>query len=106
MEKVALVTGGSRGLGSAISLALADNGAKVAINYRSRTKEAKDVQEQIVKKGGKAEIFKGEVTDEENVKQICEAVVHTFGPIDILVVKNATLVMFISQLKHSVGKIC
>ncbi|HZI24017.1 MAG TPA: 3-oxoacyl-ACP reductase family protein [Chryseolinea sp.] len=90
-DRVALVTGGSRGLGAAISLALAQSGAKVAINYFSRTDEARALQEQIIKSGGNAEIFKADVTDEVQVKKLCESAVKKFGPIDILVL-NATLV--------------
>lgn len=90
-NKVALVTGGSRGLGSAISVALAHSGAKVAINYLSRTEEAKKIKSKIIESGGIAEIFQGDVTEENQVKLLCEQVVRTWGPIDILVV-NATLV--------------
>jgi 3-oxoacyl-[acyl-carrier protein] reductase len=89
--KIALVTGGSRGLGAAISVSLANSGAKVAINYFSRAEQAKTVQADIVKRGGVAEIFQADVTDETGVRDLCEAVVRKFGPIDILVV-NATLV--------------
>lgn len=90
-NKVALVTGGSRGLGAAISTALAHSGAKVAINYFSRTEEATEVKTKIIDSGGTAEIFQADVTDENQVKQLCDRVVKKFGPIDILVV-NATLV--------------
>jgi len=90
-DKVALVTGGSRGLGAAISTALANSGAKVAINYYSRTAEAKSLRDEIQNQGGIAEIFQGDVTDEKTIVEICDAVVKKFGPIDILVV-NATLV--------------
>lgn len=90
-DKVALVTGASRGLGAAIAVALATNGAKVAINYFSRIEEAKKVQRQILDSGNTAGIFQADVTDEAQVKQLCNDVVKKFGPIDILVV-NATLV--------------
>lgn len=90
-NKVALVTGGSRGLGSAISIALARSGAKVAINYFSRTEEAEKIKSKIIEGGGMAEIFRADVTEENQVKLLCEKVVKTWGPIDILVV-NATLV--------------
>ncbi len=89
--KTALVTGGSRGLGAAISNSLADNGANVAINYLSRRDDAKAVQSNIIENGGRAEIFPGDVTDENDVIRICKDVTSTLGPIDILVV-NATLV--------------
>ncbi len=90
-NKVALVTGGSRGLGAAISTALASRGAKVAINYFSRTAEAKKVQSQITASGNVAEIFQGDVTDERQIQQLVHNVVQKLGPIDILVV-NATLI--------------
>jgi 3-oxoacyl-[acyl-carrier protein] reductase len=90
-DRVALVTGGSRGLGAAISWSLAQSGACVAINYFSRTSEAGALQEKILNCGGTAEIFKADVTDEIQVKELCVAVVKRFGPIDVLVV-NATLV--------------
>jgi 3-oxoacyl-[acyl-carrier protein] reductase len=90
-NKVALVTGGSRGLGAAISTTLADSGAKVAINYHSRTEEADQVKRSIIDRGGIAEIFKADVTDERQVKLLCDDVVKKLGAIDILVV-NATLV--------------
>jgi NAD(P)-dependent dehydrogenase (short-subunit alcohol dehydrogenase family) len=90
-NKVALVTGGSRGLGAAFSTTLADSGAKVAINYFVRSEEAKALQATITEKGGIAEIFQADVTDESQVQQLCEAVTKTLGPIDILVL-NATLI--------------
>lgn len=89
--KVALVTGGSRGLGAAISMALASRGAQVAINYFSRIEEARKVQSQITAQGNTAEIFQADITDEKQVKQLVADVTSKFGKIDILVV-NATLV--------------
>lgn len=90
-NKVALVTGGSRGLGAAISAALAASGAKVAINFYSRSEEANQLRTKINQGGGQAEIFQADVTDEGQVKTLCEAVDSQFGSIDILVL-NATLV--------------
>jgi len=89
-NKVALVTGGSRGLGAAITLALSRSGAKVAINYFSRKEEAEKLRERIIESKGIAEIFQADVTNEIEVKNLCEKITETFGPIDILVV-NATL---------------
>lgn len=100
-DKVALVTGGSRGLGAAISTTLGTSGAKVAINYFSRSEEAKDLRSEITKSGGTAEIFQGDVTDEKQVTQLCKAVVKKFGPIHILVV-NATLV----HVHKSIEELC
>lgn len=90
-DKVALVTGASRGLGAAIACRLAEAGAKTAINYFSRAKDALEVKNTIEQNGGTAEIFQADVTEGTSVKALCENVVRMFGPIDILVV-NATLV--------------
>ena len=90
-DKVALVTGGSRGLGAAISRQLGQSGAKVAINYFSRSAEAESVREEILATGGDAEIFKADITDEVEVASLYANVVEHFGSIDILVI-NATLV--------------
>ena len=90
-NKVALVTGGSRGLGAAISRALGQSGAKVAINYFSRSAEAKNVRAEILESDGEAEVFRADITDEVEVADLCAKVVDRFGSIDILVV-NATLI--------------
>ncbi len=90
-HKTALITGASRGLGAAIALKLGAAGARVAINYFSRTAEAEKVREEILEGGGIAEIFQADVTDEQQIKILCDKVVTLFGPIDILVI-NATLV--------------
>jgi 3-oxoacyl-[acyl-carrier protein] reductase len=90
-NKVALVTGGSRGLGAAISKALAQRGAKVAINYFNRSEEAKALRSEITDGGGICEVFQGDVTDEDEIVKLCDAVVKRLGPIDILVL-NATLI--------------
>jgi len=90
-NKVALVTGGSRGLGASMAIHLAQAGAKVAINYYSRTEEAQKVKDKILKSGCEAEIFQADVTDENEVNSLCARVVNRFGTIDILVI-NATLV--------------
>lgn len=90
-NKVALVTGGSRGLGAAISKALASSGANIAINYFSRSADAKALLSEIMEDGGNAAVFQGDVTDEADVTRLCAEVVNLFGPIDILVI-NATLI--------------
>jgi 3-oxoacyl-[acyl-carrier protein] reductase len=90
-NKTALVTGASRGLGAAIAIRLGAAGANVAINYLNRKKDAEKVREEILEGGGKAEIFQADVTDEDQIKILCESVVRHFSAIDILVV-NATLV--------------
>ena len=83
--RVALVTGGSRGIGRAIALALAEVGAAVAVNYRARGEEAKAVADVISKNGGRAAVFAADVADGGAVKRMVEEVEKRLGPIDILV---------------------
>ena len=83
--KVALVTGASRGIGKAIALALAENGAAVAVNYSSSETSALEVAEIIRKNGGRAEIFKARVNVESEVEEMFTAVEKSLGPVDILV---------------------
>ena len=83
--KVALVTGASRGIGKAIALALAENGAAVAVNYSSSEASALEVAEIIRKNGGRAEIFKARVNVESEVEEMFTAVEKSLGPVDILV---------------------
>lgn len=84
-DKVALVTGASRGIGKAIAIALAHQGAKVAINYSSSDDAALEVCETIRKNGGTAEIFKAKVNVEEEVDSMFTAIEEKLGNVDILV---------------------
>jgi 3-oxoacyl-[acyl-carrier protein] reductase len=86
---VALVTGGSRGLGAAICAALARDGMSVAINFRAGRAAAKEVRAGITEEGGVAEIFQADVTDPEDVAELHAQVVATLGSVDVLVL-NAT----------------
>jgi 3-oxoacyl-[acyl-carrier protein] reductase len=81
--KVALVTGGSRGIGRAISLALASHGAKVAVNYASNSAAAEETAAAIGK--DRSIIITGDVADPSVAPALVEATVEAFGKIDILV---------------------
>jgi NAD(P)-dependent dehydrogenase (short-subunit alcohol dehydrogenase family) len=84
-SKVAIVTGGSRGIGKAISLAMAEAGASVALTYREQEAAAQDVVEQIVTAGGKAKAFAMDVRDRAAVRHSIEAAEEAFGGVDVLV---------------------
>ncbi|MEA3422819.1 MAG: 3-oxoacyl-[acyl-carrier-protein] reductase [Bacillota bacterium] len=84
-NQVAVVTGGSRGIGRAIALMLAKEGASVVINYTSSDDKAKEVQQEIEALGSEAMIYKADVSDEKSVEEFSKAVKKEFGKIDILV---------------------
>lgn len=83
--RVALVTGGGRGIGKAISLALAEDGATVAVNYRRDEDAANETVAEIEKAGGKAKAYAASVEDWDADKAMVEAILADFGHIDILV---------------------
>ncbi|NQU19825.1 MAG: 3-oxoacyl-ACP reductase FabG [Candidatus Nealsonbacteria bacterium] len=97
-DKVALVTGGSRGLGKAICLSLAAEGAKVAVNcYRNTqegidlTDEAQTVADEIAKTyGTEAIVLPGDVADEADVRETFDRIEEKLGPADVLV-NNAAI---------------
>ena len=84
VEKVAIVTGASRGIGRAISTALAKEGATVVLAARSIEK-LKETADMVTKAGGKAEIVAAELTKEESIKNLVEVTNKNFGRLDILV---------------------
>lgn len=83
--KVALVTGASRGIGRAIALELARQGAKVAVNYAGSEAKAKEVVEAIQQMGGEAFAVQADVSNAEAVEQMVKEVLDRFERIDILV---------------------
>ncbi len=90
--KVALVTGASRGIGRAIAIELAKNGASIAINYHSDIKSAKETQKLVNKTGVKSEIFKADVSKQKDIKNLIKNTEKKLGPIDLLVT-NAGIAM-------------
>jgi 3-oxoacyl-[acyl-carrier protein] reductase len=84
-DKVAIVTGASRGIGRAIALELAREGAKVAFNYQKSDRDAKSLLEEMEELGSKGLSFKGDVRDLDLTKEFVEQVRSYFGPLDFLV---------------------
>lgn len=83
--KVALVTGGSRGIGKAITLKLASQGADVAINFFRRKSAAGETAEEVRALGGRAEAIKANVGEPEQVNAMFDEIEARFGRLDILV---------------------
>lgn len=83
--RVAVVTGGSRGIGRGIAALLAERGAAVAVAYRERCEPAAQLIAEIGERGGRAWAAQCDVADEAAVKAFFEAVARELGPVDILV---------------------
>lgn len=88
--RTALVTGASRGIGRAVALSLAEAGAAVAVNYRERAADARDVVAAIRRNGGKAMDVAADVSDGRAVADMVAAVERELGPVDVLI-NNAGL---------------
>jgi len=84
-DKVALVTGSSRGIGRAIALKLAQQGAKVVVNYRTNAQAAAEVVEQIRSGGGEAIAVQADVSDYEQAQELVKRAIEEYGSLDILV---------------------
>jgi NAD(P)-dependent dehydrogenase (short-subunit alcohol dehydrogenase family) len=85
MGKVALVTGGSRGIGAATVRALAEQGADVALSYAASPEQAAAVVQQLADRGVRAAAFSADQGDPVQVETLIQAVIHHFGRLDILV---------------------
>ena len=96
-DKVAIVTGGTRGIGRAIALKLADHGANIVINYRNSDKEAEELKSILEGKGVKVLTVKCDISNFEDSKNLMDKCKEVFGKIDILVnnagITKDTLIM-------------
>ena len=100
-NKVAVVTGGSRGIGAAVALELASRGAAVVVNYNSSPDAANDVVKKIEEAGGKAAAHQADVSDFKQAEGLIKFAVETFGDLTILVnnagITRDTLIMMMSE---------
>ena len=97
--KVALITGASRGIGRAIAIELAKQGANIAINYNSNFKSAKETQKLVNKTGVKSEIIKADVSKEKSIKLLIKQTEKKLGPIDLLVTNAGIALLSKDPLK-------
>ena len=84
-DKTAVITGASRGIGRAIALHMAKLGAQVIINYNGSEEKAKEVQKEIIEAGGRAFIYRCDVSDFKQCESFVKEITEKFGRIDILV---------------------
>jgi 3-oxoacyl-[acyl-carrier protein] reductase len=100
-NKVAVVTGGSRGIGRSVALELASRGAAVVVNYNSSPDAANDVVKKIEEAGGKAAAHQADVSNFKQAEGLIKFAVETFGDLTILVnnagITRDTLIMMMSE---------
>ncbi|MBN8634442.1 MAG: 3-oxoacyl-[acyl-carrier-protein] reductase [Anaerolineae bacterium] len=84
-DKIAVVTGGSRGIGKAIALELAKRGATVVVNYQKNADAANEVVEAITASGGQALAVQADVSLEDDANRLIKTTIDTYGKLDILV---------------------
>jgi 3-oxoacyl-[acyl-carrier protein] reductase len=100
-DRVAVVTGGSRGIGKAIALELAKRGASIVVNYYSASDAADEVVAQVEKDGGKAIAVQADVAKSDDAQGLIKAAIDKFGKIDILInnagITRDTLIVMMSE---------
>ena len=100
-NRVALVTGASRGIGRAVALKLAECGAKIVMNYKQSAAQAEKVAEQIRSQGGQCLTAQGDVAVAADVERVFQAAQQSFGRVDILVnnasINRDTLILRMSE---------
>ncbi|MFD2521252.1 SDR family oxidoreductase [Emticicia soli] len=84
-NKIALITGGDSGIGRAVSIAFAREGANVAIVYKKNDADAEETKKLVEEKGTKALLIESDISNEENCNEIIEKVIREWGKLDILV---------------------
>ena len=94
MEKIAIITGASRGIGRECAKVLAREGIKVIANYNKSDIEAQSLKDELIKAGLEIDTFKADITDKKNIKELVDYALNKYGKIDILI-NNAG----ISQIK-------
>ncbi len=100
-DRVAIITGASRGIGRAIALELANRGAKVVINYLSNEQAAHEVLERIKESGGEGIVMQADISQFDQAQELIKKGVEHYGKIDILVnnagITRDTLIMMMSE---------
>ena len=101
MDKVAMITGATRGIGKQIALTLANEGYNIVLNYRTENDELKQLKNEIESKNVKCLAVQGDVTNFEDCKQMIESAIKEFGKIDVLV-NNAGITkdMLLARMKE------
>lgn len=101
MDKVAMITGATRGIGKQIALTLANEGYNIVLNYRTENDELKQLKNEIESKKVKCLTVQGDVTNFEDCKQMIESAIKEFGKIDVLV-NNAGITkdMLLARMKE------
>ena len=85
MNKVVIVTGGSRGIGASIVKELANSGYNVVLNYNKSENDANQIKEELIREGKIVEIYKADVRNREEIKSLVDFTISKFGKIDVLV---------------------
>ena len=100
-NKVAVITGGSRGIGRAVALELAARGAAVVVNYNKSPEAAEEVVKKVQEAGGKAAAFQADVSDFKQAEALIKFAVESFGDLSILVnnagITKDMLIMMMSE---------
>ena len=99
--RIALVTGGSRGIGKAIALELAQRGAAVAVNFVKSSQAADEIVAAITSKGGQAVAIKADISDFSQAKDLIKSTIDSLGGLDILInnagITRDKLIMMMSE---------